>query len=291
MLPSLLKTMRPRQWPKNIFIFAAVAFDHQISLTNPGPFLRTLAGFALLCLISGAVYVMNDLGDIECDRQHPVKRNRPLPSGALPRPVAVFAAVALPVLAAGPGFWLSLGFGLVIAGYFLLNVAYTFWLKNAPIVDVLIIAAGFVLRVGAGVTLITVERFSPWLYVCMTLLALFMGFGKRRAELALLGNNQNTHRESLAGYTLPLLDTYIVIVSASAIMAYSLYTFSAPNLPPNHLMMLTIPFVIYGLFRYLYLIHVRGEGGAPEELLLSDRPLQIAVALWGLAALSILYSG
>ena len=288
MLLALLKTMRPRQWTKNAFIFAALAFDEQLHF---GPqLLRTLAGFGLLCLISGAVYVVNDLRDLERDRQHPIKRFRPLPSGALPRGAAIAAAALLVIVALGLGIALRPSFGLIILGYFLLNLAYTFILKDLPIVDVLVIAAGFVLRVAAGVSLITVERFSPWLYLCITLLALFLGFGKRRAELVLLGGGHE-HRESLVHYTLPLLDTYIIIVCATAIMAYSLYTFSAENLPESNQMMLTIPFVIYGLFRYLYLIHVKGEGGAPEELLLTDRPLLATVLLWGAVALAILYLG
>ncbi|MBP6208720.1 MAG: decaprenyl-phosphate phosphoribosyltransferase, partial [Anaerolineales bacterium] len=177
----------------------------------------------------------------------------------------------------------------VIGGYFVINLAYSKWLKHVPIVDVLIISAGFVLRVGAGVTLIDVERFSPWLYVVMTLLSLFLGFGKRRAELALLAHGAGSHRKVLDGYTLPLLDQYIMIVSGATIVAYSLYTFSAPNLPENHSMMLTIPFVVYAIFRYMYLIEVKHEGGAPEEVLLSDRPFQLAMLLWGLTVLAIFY--
>jgi 4-hydroxybenzoate polyprenyltransferase len=173
--------------------------------------------------------------------------------------------------------------------YFLLNVAYTKWLKHIPIVDVLVIAAGFVLRVHAGVTLISVERFSPWLYVVMTLLSLFLGFGKRRAELALLAHGAGSHRKVLDGYTLPLIDQYIMIVSATTIVAYSLYTFSAPNVPDNHSMMLTIPFVVYAIFRYLYLVQVKHSGGAPEEILLTDRPFQAAMILWGAAVLAIFY--
>jgi hypothetical protein len=156
-------------------------------------------------------------------------------------------------------------------------------------VDVLTIAAGFVLRVHAGVTLIPVERFSPWLNVVTTLLALYLGFGKRRAELAMLAENASAHRRVLDGYTLRLLDQYILIVSGTTIIAYSLYTFSAPNLPSNHTMMLTIPFVLYGIFRYLYLLEVEHEGGAPEEILLSDRPLQVAILLWMAAVLAIFY--
>jgi hypothetical protein len=156
-------------------------------------------------------------------------------------------------------------------------------------VDVLIIAAGFVLRVAAGVMLIQVERFSPWLYVVTTLLALYLGFGKRRAELALLAEGAYSHRKVLDGYTIPFLDQLITIVSSTTVVAYSLYTFSAPNLPVNHTMMLTIPFALYGIFRYLYLIQVKNYGGAPEEMLFSDRPLQISILLWGLSILAIFY--
>ena len=170
-----------------------------------------------------------------------------------------------------------------------INLLYSFNLKHVPIVDVLLVASGFVLRVAAGVSLITVERFSPWLYVCTTLLALFIGFGKRRAEICLLAEKANQHRRVLDGYSSPLLDQLIVVVSATTIMAYSLYTFSAENLPDNHSMMLTIPFVLYGIFRYLYLIHVEDAGGAPDELILSDYPLMATVVLWALLASIILY--
>jgi 4-hydroxybenzoate polyprenyltransferase len=171
----------------------------------------------------------------------------------------------------------------------LLMLLYSRWLKHIPILDVLVISAGFVLRVHAGVTLITIERFSPWLYVVTTLGALYLGFGKRRAELALLAGNANSHRRVLDGYTIPLLDQYILIVSSTTILAYSLYTFSAPNLPTNHTMMLTIPFVLYGVFRYLFLLQSKHAGGAPEDVLLSDRPLQITILLWALAILGIFY--
>jgi 4-hydroxybenzoate polyprenyltransferase len=168
-------------------------------------------------------------------------------------------------------------------------LAYSFWLKHVAILDVLIIAAGFVLRVHAGTTLIVVERFSPWLYVIMTLAALYLGFGKRRAEIALLTQTAGAHRKVLDGYTLPLLDQFITIVSGTTIVAYSLYTFFAPNLPENHSMMLTIPFVLYGVFRYLYIIQVTHAAGAPEDVLLSDRPLQLTILLWGLAVLAVFY--
>ena len=288
MLKALIKTMRPRQWvTKNIFIFAAIVFDKQLFVLDS--FLRTLAGFALFCLISSSVYIFNDIADVEADRQHPEKKNRPIPSGKLSIPAAWTAGVLLAAVTLGAGYLLAPSFGYVMGLYFLLIMVYSKWLKHIPIVDVLVISAGFVLRVGAGVTLIQVERFSPWLYVVMTLLSLFLGFGKRRAELALLLQGAGSHRKVLDGYTLPLLDQYIMIVSGTTIVAYSLYTFSAPNVPENHSMMLTIPFVVYTIFRYLYLIEVKHAGGAPEEILLSDRPFQIAMFLWVATVIAIFY--
>ena len=287
MLSALLKTMRPRQWAKNIFVFAALVFDKQLLI--PNSFLRTLAGFVLFCVISSAVYIFNDLADVEADREHPEKRNRPIASGRLSIGAAWVAGVLLVLIALVSGFLLSAPFALVIAAYFLLNLAYSKWLKHVLILDVLVLAAGFVLRVGAGVTLIQVERFSPWLYVVMTLLALYLGFGKRRAELALLSGEARSHRKVLAGYTIPLLDQFIMIVSGMTIVSYALYTFSAPNVPANHSMMLTIPFVVYAIFRYLYLIEVEHSGGAPEEILLTDRPFQISMLLWAAAVLAVFY--
>jgi len=235
------------------------------------------------------VYIFNDLADVEADRQHPDKKHRPIASGQLPVSVAWAAGTLLVIVTLLLGFLLSPAFALVMAFYFLLNLAYSKWLKHIPILDVLILAAGFVLRVGAGVTLIHVERFSPWLYVVMTLLSLFLGFGKRRAELALLAEGARSHRKVLDGYTIPLLDQYIMIVSGTTIVAYSLYTFSAPNVPANHSMMLSIPFVVYAIFRYLYLIHVEEKGGEPEEILLSDRPFQVAMVLWAVTVVSVFY--
>lgn len=289
MLRALLKTMRPRQWTKNVFVFAALVFDRQ--LTNPAAVWRTFLGFVLFCLLSSIVYIINDVADVQADRMHPVKRNRPVASGVLPANVAIATAVLLLLIVIPLSYLLSPQFALIALAYFLINLAYSHWFKHVPVIDVMFIAAGFVLRVGAGVTLIVVERFSPWLYVVTTLFALYIGFGKRRAELVLLndGSNSPSPRRVLDGYTIPFLDQIIMIVSSTTIVAYSLYTFSAPNLPDSHVMMLTIPFVLYGIFRYLYLIQVKGEGGAPEDLLLSDRPLQAAILLWGLSVLAIFY--
>lgn len=287
MLTSLLKTMRPRQWTKNVFIFAALVFDKQLFVVDS--FLRTLAGFALFCLISSSVYIFNDLADVEADRQHPEKKNRPIAAGKLPVSVAWAAGIVIVAITFALAWLLSPGFELVIMTYFVINMAYSKWLKHVAILDVLIISLGFVLRVGAGVTLIAVERFSPWLYIVMFLLSLFLGFGKRRAELALLAHGAGSHRKVLDGYTLPLLDQYIMIVSGTTIVAYSLYTFSAPNVPENHSMMLTIPFMVYSIFRYLYLIEVKHAGGTPEEVLLSDRPFQFSMLLWAVTVIIIFY--
>jgi 4-hydroxybenzoate polyprenyltransferase len=289
MLSKIIRTMRPRQWPKNAFLFAALVFDLQ--LTSPVPLIRTVIGFLLLCVASGLVYVINDLVDLPYDRQHPVKRHRPIASGEFPVSAARATAVVLAAVTLAGSLALDFRFALIVSIYVVSNLLYSFWLKHIPIVDVFVVASGFVLRVAAGVVLLTVERFSPWLYVCMSLLALYLGFGKRRAEMVLLAQDANTHRRVLDGYTLPLLDSYILIVSGTSIVAYSLYTFSAPNLPGNHLMMLTIPFVIYAIFRYQLLIHVENAGGAPEEMLLSDRPLLISILLWGLSAVAVLYLG
>jgi 4-hydroxybenzoate polyprenyltransferase len=289
MLLGLLRSMRPRQWAKNVFVFAALVFDQK--LLQPTPFLHTLAGFGLFCLASSVVYLVNDVADLQSDRQHPTKRNRAIASGVVPPAAALAMAAVLGAGALTGGFLLGTAFGAIITGFLALNLLYSFWLKHVPIIDVFIVAAGFVLRVGAGVSLIVVTRFSPWLYVCTTLLALYIGFGKRRAEMVLVADASNNTRRVLDGYTISFLDQLIVIVSATAIVAYSLYTFSAENLPKNHTMMLTIPFVIYGIFRYLYLIHVENSGGAPEELVLKDRPLLATLLLWGLAAIAVLYLG
>lgn len=287
MITALIKTMRPKQWVKNVVIFAPLVFD--VKLLDLRYLAQTIAGFVLLCLVSGTVYLINDLADVEKDRQHPKKRYRPLASGQLGISVAIVAAVVIPLVALPLGFLLPLAFGAILTSYLLIQIAYSFWLKNVVIIDVMLIAAGFLLRVAAGVPLVDAERFSPWLYICMTLLALLVGFGKRRHELVLLKENANAHRHSLEEYNLSLLDHVISIVTASTLVAYAFYTFSAPNLPPNHTMMLTIPFVLYAIFRYLYLIHVKGMGGAPEEIAFSDRPLQITFLLWGLSVVIVMY--
>lgn len=287
MVWSLIKAMRPKQWVKNGAIFAALVFDEKLFI--PDFFIRTLLGFFLLSLISGTVYIINDLVDIEKDKLHPKKKYRPIASGALNLQFAKTIAFILPIIILPLSFWLSVPFGGLITLYLVIQVAYSFWLKHVVIIDVMMIAAGFVIRVAAGVVLVEVTRFSPWLYVVTTLLSLFMGFGKRRQELILSQNGVKNTRAILEHYNLSYLDNMIMIVATSTVMAYALYTFSAPNLPSSHWMMLTIPFVIYGIFRYMYTLLVLNSGGDPSDTLVEDRPLQLTVVLWGLSVISILY--
>lgn len=287
MIKAFIKEIRPHQWVKNGIIFAALVFDRQ--LLNLNSILRTVLGLIVFCAISSSVYLMNDLLDVESDRQHPKKKFRPIASGELPQSIAIAAAIILGIVSLSGAYLLSPGFFGVVLAYALIQVAYSTFLKNQPIIDVLVLATGFLLRVGAGTTLIEVERFSPWLYMCTGLLALFIGFGKRRAELTVLKESAGEHRVALRGYTIPLLDKLITIVSTATLMAYSLYTISAPNISDNHAMLITVIFVIFGLFRYQYLLEVKEEGGAPVEVLMHDRPLQVTVALWGISVLIIFY--
>lgn len=289
MLLALLKTMRPKQWTKNIFIFGALVFD--LKLFQMPSLIRTLIGFILLCLVSGTVYIINDLVDREKDRAHPQKKYRPIASGELNQGLATACAFIFPLVLLPLSFWLNVGFGILMTFYLGLQLAYSFKLKQLVIIDVMTIAAGFVIRVGAGVVLIEVTRFSPWLYVCMTLLALFLGFSKRRQEIINLQEDTKKTRSILSDYSIPFLDTMIIIVTTNTIMAYALYTFSAPHLPDNHAMMLTIPIVMYAIFRYLYLMYIQHYGEDPSEILLQDRPFQVAIVLWGISAIVAVYWG
>ncbi|HEY3341357.1 MAG TPA: decaprenyl-phosphate phosphoribosyltransferase [Anaerolineae bacterium] len=283
---GLLRSMRPKQWTKNGFVFAALLFDGK--LFQEKYLLPSLIGFVVFCFLSSAVYLINDVADVSADRLHPTKRNRPIARGDVSPAQAITWAAFLALGSLAAAYALSPGFAIIGLLYFGSTLFYTFVLKHVVIVDVLVLALGFVLRVGGGAVLAEAIRFSPWMYVCMLLLALLLGFGKRRQELVELNGNAST-RAILSEYSVPLLDQIISIVTAVILAAYSFYTFSAPQLPANHTMMLTIPFVMYGVFRYLYLVQVKGAGGAPDELLLTDRPMQIAIALWALSAVVVLY--
>lgn len=287
MLIALIKALRPTQWVKNILLFAALVFDRKLRF--PDAVQDTILGFLLFSLIASSIYLINDISDVESDRQHPKKKLRPIANGDLPLWAAWAAALLLIGVSFPLAYRLSPAFAAVCGVYFVLNLVYSAVLKHIVLIDVLILASFYVLRVAAGVTIIVVERFSPWLYLSATFVALFMGIGKRRAELITAQKTGRNHRRVLQFYTLEYLDQLIMIVLTITILAYSLYTFSAPNLPENHSMMLTIPFVIYGVFRYLYLMQVEGRGEAPEEIVYRDFPFQVNLGLWGFAVLLIFY--
>jgi len=284
---AVLVSLRPRQWVKNLFVFAGLIFSQ--SLLTP-LFWPALAAFAIFCALSGAIYVFNDVADAEKDRLHPSKRNRPIARGALPIPGAVALGVVLLAGSLVAAFWLSVGFGVVAAAYAALLTAYSVWLKHVVILDVLTVAAGFVLRAVAGAAAIGVE-ISGWLVICTILIALFLALGKRRHEYRTLRGDAAAHRPILAEYSEGFLDQMVAVVTASTVTAYALYTMSPETVAKFHtrLLPVTLPFVLYGIFRYLYLLYRREQGGNPSDLLLSDRALLINTVLWMLAVLVIVY--
>jgi 4-hydroxybenzoate polyprenyltransferase len=284
MAPALLRALRPLQWTKNGLVFAALIFDRKF--VDPGSVLLTVAAAICFCLVSSAGYLVNDVRDAERDRIHPSKRFRPVASGELSERVALIAAGVLSFAALAIGALIRLEFTLVLIGYLLLMLAYNLGIKNWPILDVFAIGGGFVLRAAGGAVAIAVP-ISPWLYVCTMLLALLVGFTKRRQELAFLERRAHLHRESLTGYSLPVLDQYITILAAATIIAYSVYTFDSAAVPRNHAMMLTIPFVAYGIFRFLEIARQSELGGRPEALLFADKPLLISLLGWGIASAAI----
>jgi 4-hydroxybenzoate polyprenyltransferase len=283
---ALLRELRPKQWTKNLLVLAGLVFSY--NLRESGAIWKTFAAFLIFCAVSSASYVINDLADLEQDRRHPRKRLRPIASGAISEGAGwVIAAVLL--LVSLPVAWvLSRTFFGVVVVYFAIVQMYSYRLKHVVLLDVFAIAAGFVLRAVAGAVVIPV-RLSPWLLLCTMLAALFLALAKRRHELVLLEEGAASHRRILDEYSTLFLDQMIVTVTSATVIAYSIYTFSAGTLPDDQSMMLTIPFVLYGLFRYLYLIYQRNEGGSPETLLLRDVPLLITVLLWGLSVVLVLY--
>lgn len=284
---GLVRTMRPRQWIKSLIVYAALVFDGKLFI--PELFLKTTLVFAAFCLLSSSVYILNDLMDMEQDRQHPRKRFRPLASGQLNPRLAAGAGGLLALVAVALAFWVEVWAGVLLLLYLAQNIAYSVWLKHVVIIDVMVLAAGFLLRVLAGVVVVQVQNFSPWLYVCVTLLALFLGFGKRRQELVLLEGEASNHRAILSEYNLPLLDQLIAVVVTATFVAYTFYSFDATTALAHSKMLLTVPFVFYMLARYLYLVHVKGLGGAPDELLIEDRPLLINSILWAVAVIVLIY--
>ncbi len=292
MLGVVIEQLRLRQWTKNLVLLAGVVFSLQ--LTDLNQLLRALAAMGCFCLLSSAGYVFNDLLDIDTDRHHPRKSLRPLPSGRISPAMARLLMIGL----AGGGligaFLLGFRLGMVSVLYLALSLIYTLRLKRIVLLDVIVIAIGFMLRATAGVeALLPRPELSPWLLVCTLFLALFIAVVKRRHERMTLSENAERHRATLAEYSPELLDQLVPVVTGSTILAYALYTISpqaAQHADPSK-MVYTIPFVVYGIFRYLYLVYQKGRGGAPAEILLTDGPIMTNVALWGLTIIVILYLG
>jgi 4-hydroxybenzoate polyprenyltransferase len=285
---GLLVSLRPSQWTKNLVVFAALIFGQR--LLDPNAVARTGAAFVIFCALSGVVYLINDIADREADRRHPVKRRRPIASGAISIHVALTAALVLLVAALGAAWILRPAFAAVAITYVGLLALYSGPLKHIVIIDVLTIAIGFVLRAVAGGVAIAVP-ISHWLLVLTILLALFLALSKRRHELVLLADDATRHRRILQEYSPYLLDQMIAVVTASTLIAYAFYTISPETTAKFHtdLLGLTVPYPLYGIFRYLYLVHLKEGGGSPAEMLLSDRPLLLCVALWALAVAAIIY--
>ena len=280
--------MRIQQWIKNLFLFAALIFSGH--LINAADLLSTIFGFFFFSFVTSGVYLFNDVTDLENDKLHPIKSKRPLPSGLLSISTAATAAVILSAVGIAGSFFLQGNFGVVVSLYLVINVLYSVKLKKVVIVDVMTISAGFVLRVVAGAVLINVPT-SEWLIICTVLLSLFLGFSKRRHELTYLESTANSHRSVLKHYSPYFLDQMIGIVTASTVMSYALYTISEETIKKfgtNHLIY-TVPFVLYGIFRYLYLVHRKEEGGNPTKLALTDLPLLVNIVLWIATASYIIY--
>jgi 4-hydroxybenzoate polyprenyltransferase len=278
---AALVALRPRQWSKNLLLFAGIVFAAEIG--DAGRWVEASLAFVAYCAASSAAYLVNDVRDAAEDRLHPLKRSRPIASGELP----TRSAIALAAVLGAAAFALTAPLGLVslafLAGFAALQLAYSFGLKHIALIDVMAIGALFVIRAAAGAAAVEVE-ISPWLLLCTALLALFLGLAKRRGELVLVGADEAPGRPVLEGYTLELVDQLVSVVAASTLIAYSLYTFEAHD----RTMMLTIPFVLFGVFRYLLLVHRRDLGEEPETVLLSDWPILVCVALWAVTAATIL---
>jgi len=287
---ALLRSLRPHQWTKNLFVFAALVFSEHQKLRDLDSVFRASVAFVIFCLLSGVVYLVNDVHDREADRLHPTKSRRPIAAGDLSPTAAVISAVVLGIAALAASFALSPWFLLVAAVYLGLLTIYSMSFKHVVILDVITLAMGFVLRAIGGAVAIDVP-FSNWLLLLMLLLALFLGLSKRRSELVSLAGDATGHRRSLAEYSPYLLDQMIGVVTASTVLAYAFYTISPDTQSKfgTDKLLYTVPFTIYGIFRYLYLVHQRAGGGNPSELLVTDRPLLACVALWGASVILILH--
>ncbi len=288
MLIDIIRSMRPKQWVKNFLVFAGVIFAQK--WTDPVELGRTIGGFVAFCLVSGGVYIINDILDRDKDRSHPQKRFRPIASGRLPvLPSALAGGVAVAIGILG-GFALEWRFGIVIFAYFLLQIAYSFSLKRIVVLDVMVVATGFALRAISGTFVVHVEL-SPWLFVCAILLALFLALAKRRHELLFLEGGGISHRTVLGKYSETLLDQMIAVATSATVITYCLYTIAPETVKKfgSHNLIFTVPFVLYGIYRYLYLVYRKEEGGAPEKVLFTDGPLIVDIGLWLISVLVILF--
>ncbi|MBV6517731.1 MAG: decaprenyl-phosphate phosphoribosyltransferase [Candidatus Brocadia sp.] len=287
-LKYVLLSMRPEQWIKNLFVFAALLFSKNVH--NPSKVIEALIGFAIFCMITGCTYLVNDLIDLEKDRRHPVKSTRPIAAGKLRKKTVILVILLLGCISFFFAFSINKVFGIIVLCYFILNVNYSLYLKNIVIIDVAAIAAGFVLRVWGGAVIISVTA-SEWLFLCTILLSLFLGFSKRRHELVLLADNAISHRTVLEHYSAYYLDQMISVVAASTVICYALYTMSkttAESLGTSKLIY-TLPFVLYGIFRYLYLVHQKEKGGNPTDVMLTDGPMIVNVILWIISSFLFIY--
>lgn len=287
---ALLESLRPLQWIKNTLVFVALVFSK--NALHFSLLLKTIAAFGLFCLLSGAVYLINDIVDLEADRLHPIKKFRPLPSGRVPKPLALGFAIFLAIVSLLISFELDPSFGRVALIYLILFVSYSLFFKKLLIMDMIVVALAYVLRAVAGGAVIHVS-ISPWLILCTAFLALFIVISKRRHELVVLGNNSYSYREVLSGYSASFLDQMIGISSAASLLFYTLYTISSETV--SHLghrrLLFTLPFVGYGIFRYLYLVYIKNHGGSPEIIFLKDKAMIVNLILWGILVMAILYLG
>ena len=280
--------MRPEQWIKNFFVFTALLFSK--NLLNLSKDIDALVGFIIFCMITGYAYMINDLVDLEKDKLHPTKSQRPIASGRLNKTTAIKITTIICLVSLSFAFYINSFFGIIVLTYFLLNIGYSIYLKNIVIIDVVTIASGFVLRVLGGAVIISVTS-SQWLVLCTILLSLFLGFSKRRHELILLEDNATGHRKVLEHYSPYFLDQMISVVTASTLICYALYTMSKDTIEKlgTSKLIYTIPFVLYGIFRYLYLVHQKEKGGSPTEVVFTDKPMIINISLWVIASVMFIY--
>jgi len=280
--------MRPEQWIKNFFVFTALLFSK--NLLNLSKDIDALVGFIIFCMITGCSYIINDLVDLEKDKLHPTKSQRPIASGRLNKTTAIKITTIICLVSLSFAFYINSFFGIIVLTYFLLNIGYSIYLKNIVIIDVVTIASGFVLRVLGGAVIISVTS-SQWLVLCTILLSLFLGFSKRRHELILLEDNATGHRKVLEHYSPYFLDQMISVVTASTLICYALYTMSKDTIEKlgTSKLIYTIPFVLYGIFRYLYLVHQKEKGGSPTEVVFTDKPMIINISLWVIASVMFIY--